>query len=430
MLWTLISISTITSLFLFHIWMVWVAIVPLLMSLYMLFTDGTLQTKHHAREFSRYHVLFGLWALIIAWSTLLLFALWITPTNIFYRIIGLHIVVIRLTLIGKHADELTMFHIGYYFSLIIFSGFLLLTYGKTGASALLFFPIVSFLLYACGSFFIHPFIPLPLSWHYRTAMSFILSFLSCIILYFFSMPILWWSAAGILLCCIIWFLVYQTSTYYVTEKKRRVGAEDILAGKRVIQPEYSIWHTTKESLVTLVSHVPYYRRTILTRSSSVLCAGALWSLRLWSHGIPMVIRLGIAIIALIIYTLSLQWWNKISYKTVWPDMLVWMFGHSIFLWVVRDTFGTHFQTSIFITMGWTLINLAGAIVIAQQTHTTHAIRKRSLLYGYCGASVLIWILVMVFFSQLWLDTLLVWAVNLIFAWVLGTFVYFFARLNK
>ncbi|MEI7477165.1 MAG: hypothetical protein WCJ81_01085 [bacterium] len=51
-------------------------------------------------------------------------------------------------------------------------------------------PILTFLLYACGTFFIHPFVPLPVEWHYRTALFFVISFLSSIILYFFSVQIL------------------------------------------------------------------------------------------------------------------------------------------------------------------------------------------------------------------------------------------------
>jgi len=428
MIWVLAIISLITSIFLFHIGVIWLALLPLLVSMYMLFTDGQLPTQKAQWQFSRYHVLFGLRCSLMIWCGLLLHVLDYPMMTIFACLMGIHMLVIWLTLLGKYEDELTMFHIWYYFIMFLLARYLPLTYGwQEGSAAFLFFPIISFLLYACGSFFIHPFVPLPVTWHYRTAMTFLLSFLSSVILYFFSSPLLGRAAAAVLLVSIIRFFVHQQRNYIAFERKRYVGAEDILAGSLVIQESPSVWHATQTSLMQLLQGVPTYRRRIVPRSSTILCAWALISAFLGHTVFSPLVTFLLLVAAYGMYLASLRWWHILSYTTTWPDALVWLYGHAIFLWMLRSYFGTNFQTSVFLAMARTLMALSACIFAAQQARHRTWSRKYPLMYGLCGSSILVWGIVMLFFSQLGLESGFVRAINVLFGGIMGTLVYFFAR---
>jgi membrane protein implicated in regulation of membrane protease activity len=76
---------------------------------------------------------------------------------------------------------------------------------------------------------------MPLQRHYRTAVFFIISFLTSIILYFFSIPLVGWASALVLYTGIVRLLVYQYLSFQRHEKRKDIHAEDILAGKKVIQ---------------------------------------------------------------------------------------------------------------------------------------------------------------------------------------------------
>ena len=72
MLVSVVIISLFTSIFLFKIGIAWAALLPLLVSMYLIFTDGRIDKNKKDWQFSKYHILFGLWCLIIIGIALLL----------------------------------------------------------------------------------------------------------------------------------------------------------------------------------------------------------------------------------------------------------------------------------------------------------------------------------------------------------------------
>ena len=203
---SIISLSFLTSLLLFYIKLPRLALIPLIISMYITFTNGNFHVKTDDWKFSRYHILFGLWCVIIIWLSLLLHVFGLPLLTILCALIWLHMIVIRRTLLWNFVDEFTMFHIWYYFVSCVLLRYIPVTYWvHNWLIWLLLFPVITFLLYAVGTFFIDPFVHVPLSRHYRTAVFFLVSFLSSIILYFFSAPIIGRTAALILYVWIIWF---------------------------------------------------------------------------------------------------------------------------------------------------------------------------------------------------------------------------------
>ncbi|MBP6086400.1 hypothetical protein KA478_04420 [Patescibacteria group bacterium] len=69
---SIIILSLLSSLFLFYLGLPWFALVPLIISMYIIFTNGDLHKKNTERQFSRYHILFGLRCTIVTGLSLLL----------------------------------------------------------------------------------------------------------------------------------------------------------------------------------------------------------------------------------------------------------------------------------------------------------------------------------------------------------------------
>lgn len=421
-------LSLLASLFLFHLNIPRGAIVPLLISMYLIFTDWHIQTRKSWRDFSKYHILFGLWCTIMIGVSLLLHVFAVPMLIILCTLIGFHMLVIWITLIGGYTDEYIMFHIWYYFVMCILLRYIPMIYWRqNGTIAWLLFPVISFLLYAGWSFFINPFVQLSLQWHYRTAMFFIISFLSSIILYFFSIPLIWWTAALILYACIIWFIVYQYTSFVQHEKHKKIYAEDILAGKRVIQPAEWMRHSAQSLLYRVISQLSYQWRIIIVRCSSLFLIGAIVSAFFPISIIPTSIVFLLLSLWVIVYYYSLHGWSTINYPTVWPDSLVGAWIHAVFIWTLRSYTWDSLITWVFLTMAWSILHHWLSIFLAGQAKYRDNKRKYPLLYGHNISTSLLCIWVMILLSQLWLDSLFVWAVNLIYLGIVGTMVYFFSR---
>ncbi len=421
-------LSLVASLFLFHLNIPRAAIIPLLVSMYMIFTDGQIQTQGSWWNFSKYHILFGLWCTIMIWFSLLLHVFAVPMLIILCTLVGFHMVIIWITLIWKYKDEYTMFHIWYYFVMCILLRYIPMVYGRqNGIIAVLLFPVVSFLLYAWWSFFINPFVTLSLQWHYRTAMFFIISFLSCIILYFFSIPLIGWTAALILYACIIWFIVYQYTSFVKHEKHKQVFAEDILAGKRVIPPAEWIWHDAQSLLYRVVSQLPVQWHILIVRCSSIFLTGSLVSAFYPITIIPQSLVFILLCISLLIYYYSINWRHIIKYPTLWTDSLLWAYMHWIFIWTLWAYIGNNLITCVFLAMGWTILHHGLSIFLASQAKYRPNSRKYPLLYWHSVSTSVLCVWVMILLSQLWLDSLFVRAVNLLYVGVVWTMVYFFSR---
>ena len=128
MIRSIISLSFITSLLLFYIKLPWLALIPLLISMYITFTNGHFHVKTDDWKFSRYHILFWLWCIIIIWLSLLLHVFWVPLLTILCALIWVHMLVIRWTLIWNFVDEFTMFHIWYYFVSCVLLWYIPVTY--------------------------------------------------------------------------------------------------------------------------------------------------------------------------------------------------------------------------------------------------------------------------------------------------------------
>lgn len=422
-------ISLIASLFLFHLNIPRGAIIPLLVSMYMIFTDGQIQTQNKWWNFSKYHILFGLWCTIMIWFSLLLHVFAVPMLIILCTLVWFHMIVVWITLIGNYTDEYIMFHIGYYFVMCILLRYIPMVYGRqNGAIAWLLFPVISFLLYAWWSFFINPFVPLTLQWHYRTAMFFIISFLSSIILYFFSIPLIWWTAALVLYALIIRFIVYQYTSFVKHEKYKQVFAEDILAGKRVIQPEEWVRHGAQSLLYRVVSQLSSQWRIVIVRCSSLFLIGSLVSAFLPISIIPQSIVFILLCISAFIYYYSINGRHIIHYPTVWPDSLLGWYIHGVFIWTLWAYIGSdNLITAVFLTMARTILHHGLSIFLASQAKYRSNNRKYPLLYWHSVSTSIVCILVMILITQLWLDSLFVRAVNLLYVGIIWTMVYFFSR---
>lgn len=430
MIRSIISISFLTSLLLFYIKLPWLGLIPLIISMYISFTNGSFHTKTDEWKFSRYHILFWLWCLIIIGLSLLLHVFWVPLLTILCALIWIHMVVIRWTLLWNFVDEFTMFHIWYYFVSCVLLRYIPVTYWiHDGIIAWLIFPVLTFLLYAVWTFFIDPFVPMPLAWHYRTAVFFLISFLSSIILYFFSSPLIGWTSALLLYVGIIRFLVYQMKIYLAHEKKKHVYAEDILAWKKVIQATEHAWHTTQAFIARVIQKLSRPLRIWVVWCSVVLF---LWSLisafyTLWGSLSKEIIFMFL-VVALVAYYYANTWWNKLSYPTTTADMMSWVFLHAVFtrvlyayIWSFTDT------TFIFIGMIRTIIHHGITILFAKQARYWLSTRKYPLLYWYTWSTAVASIWVMILFSYLDLDIVFVWAVNLLYLWIVWTMIYFFSR---
>ncbi len=429
MIRSIISLSFITSLLLFYIKLPWLALIPLIISMYITFTNGHFHVKTDDWKFSRYHILFWLWCIIIIWLSLLLHVFWVPLLTILCALIWVHMLVIRWTLIWNFVDEFTMFHIWYYFVSCVLLWYIPVTYWiHDGLIWWLLFPVITFLLYAVWTFFIDPFVHVPLSRHYRTAVFFLISFLSSIILYFFSAPIIGRTAALIFYVWIIRFLVYQMQIYLSHEKNKNIYAEDILAWKRVIQPLENMWFSSQAFIARIIQKLSRPLRIWVVWCSVILF---LWSLisaytALW-WWLSKEIIFALLVIALIAYYYANTWWNKLSYPTTSADMIWWLFLHSVFAWVLYAYIWwfTH-TTFIFIGMIRTIIHHGIAILLAKQARFWSSSRKYPLLYWYTWSTALASIWVMILFSYLQLDTVFIWAVNLLYLWIIWTMMYFFS----
>jgi hypothetical protein len=288
---------------------------------------------------------------------------------------------------------------------------------------------MTFLLYAVWTFFVDPFVRVPLSRHYRTAVFFLISFLSSVVLYFFSAPVIWRTAALLFYTGIIWFLVYQVDMYLSHEKSKHVYAEDILAGERVIKPSESSRYAAQTFIARIVQKLSHPLRTWVVCTSAILFLGALISAFLavwWTLSKELISAL--LVIAMIGYYYANAWWNKLSYTTTSVDMVLWLFLHGVFVWVlyayIWDFTGTTF---IFLGMIRTIIHQGIAILFAKQVRYSSQTRIYPILYWYVWSTAIASIGVMVLFSYLQLDTAFIWAVNLLYLWIIWTMIYFFSR---
>lgn len=427
---SIITLSFLTSLLLFYIKLPRLALIPLVISMYITFTNGNFNIKTDDWKFSRYHILFGLWCVIIIWLSLLLHVFGIPLLTILCALIWLHMIVIRWTLIWNFVDEFTMFHIWYYFVSCVLLRYIPVTYWiDNWLIGILLFPVITFLLYAVGTFFIDPFVHVPLSRHYRTAVFFLVSFLSSIILYFFSAPIIGWTAALILYVWIIWFLVYQMHVYLDHEKSKHIYAEDILAWKRVIQPHENIRYASQVFIARIIQKLSYTLRIWVVLCSVILF---IWSLisafySLW-WSLSKEIVFGLLVIALIAFYYANTGWHILKYPTATADMVLWLFIHSVFTWVLYAYTWDFTHTSfIFIWMIWTIIHHWIAILLWKQARFWTSKRKYPLLYWYTGSTAIASIWIIILFSYLQLDTSFIWAVNLLYLWIVWTMIYFFSR---
>lgn len=429
MLTSVVIISLCSSLLLFYIKLPWFALIPLIVSMYIIFTNGKFQPTKTDWHFSRYHVLFGLWCTITVWLSLLLDVFGIPLLTILCALMWLHMLIIWITLIWDFNDEFHMFNIGYYFIAAVLLRYIPVSYWlQNGMIAILLFPVVTFLLYAGWSFFIHPLKKLPLTWHYRTAIFFLISFLSSIILYFFSVPVVWWTAALALYTAITWFLVYQMMSYISHEKRKNVYAEDILAGKKVIQPTEWVRYPTQVFIARIIQKLHHSLRTWIVRCATLLLLWWIYSAFFYPWNVPTVIIFILLTLGLVSYYYAIHWWAKLKYPTLWPDVMLGILMHAIFAWVLYSYSGSFFDTTaIFVGMARSIIHSGIAIMIAKQSFSWQSKRKYAILYWYAGSNWLISIWVIILFSYLWLGAAFTRAVNLLYIGIIGTMLYFFSQ---
>jgi hypothetical protein len=429
MLTSVVIISLCTSLLLFYIKLPWFALIPLIVSMYIIFTNGKFQSTRTDWQFSRYHVLFWLRCTITVWLSLLLDVFSIPLLTILCALLWLHMLIIWVTVIWDYNDEFHMFNIWYYFIGAVLLWYIPVTYWlQNGMIAFLLFPVVTFLLYAWWSFFIHPLKKLPLSWHYRTAIFFLISFLSSIILYFFSVPVVWWTAALVLYTAITWFLVYQMMSYISHEKRKHVYAEDILAGKKVIQPSEWARYPTQVFIARIIQKLHSSLRTWIVRCATLLLVGGIYSAFFHPWNIPVLIIFVLLTIWAVSYYYAINWWSTLKYPTLWPDVMFGTLVHAIFAWVLYTYSWSFFDTTaIFIAMARSIIHHAIAIMIAKQSFSRNSKRKYWILYWYAWSNWLISIWVILLFSYLWLWAAFTRAVNLLYIGVVGTMLYFFSQ---
>ncbi len=422
-------ISLGTSIFLFQLGTLWVALVPLLVSMYLIFTDGRIEKTKKDRWFSKYHILFGLWCAIIIGLTLLLHTLNIWMITILLIVLGFHVVLIWLTLLWGYKDEFTMFHIGYYFIAFLIARFVPIQYGlQNGIIAWLLFPILTFLLYMWGSFFINPFVPLPAQRHYRTGIFFVISFLSSTILYFFSAPLIWWMSGLLFYTVIVRFYAHQYIGYITSEKNAKVDAEDILAGKNVIQPKDTRKHDFQEIIYKTAGNLPISWRLPLVLWWTVFLLGVFGSAFSHTNSIWASITLFILCFAVVLYYDSLRQWQKVAYPTTQWLSIIGACVHFIFLWTVWKYIGfSNLTASVFLTMGWTIIHQWLAIFLWWQAIYRNNSKKYPLLYGYVVSTVLLALGVSLFLNQVLQIPSFSTGVILLYLGIIGTMTYFFMR---
>lgn len=422
-------ISLATSIFLFQVGALWAALVPLLISMYLIFTDGHIEKTKKDRWFSKYHILFGLWCTIIIWLALLLHTLDVSMITILLIVLGFHVVLIWLTLLWEYKDEFTMFHIGYYFIAFLIARFVPIQYGlQNGIIAWLLFPIVTFLLYMWGSFFINPFVALPAQWHYRTAIFFVISFLSSTILYFFSAPLIWRTSGLVFYTVIVRFYAHQYKSYITSEKNAKVYAEDILAGKTVIQPKETRKHDIQKIVYKAARNLPTNWRLPLVLLWIVFLIGVFASAFSPENSIPPGITLFILCFVLVLYYDSLRQRQSVSYPTTQALSIVWACVHTIFLWTVwKYIWFDNLTTSLFLTMGWSIIHQGLAIFLWWQVLYRNNPKKYPLLYGYVASTVFLALGVSFFLNQVLQTPSFSTGVILLYLGIIGTMTYFFVR---
>lgn len=427
MLVSVVVISLFTSIFLFKIGIAWAALLPLLVSMYLIFTDGRIDKNKKDWQFSKYHILFGLWCLIIIGIALLLHTFGIWMLTILLIILWFHIGLIWLTLIGWYKDEFTMFHIGYYFVALIIARYIPIQYGfQYWITTLLLFPIVTFLLYAWGSFFIHPFVPLPDEWHYRTGIFFFISFLSSTILYFFSAPLIGRGLWLVFYTIVIWFIAYQYKAFIRHEREKIVYAEDILAGEKVIKPGDTWQNKMQWKIHHAMSNLPYTWRSFLVRGGVIFLIGMFVS----SFSVSNEISGGITFLLLcfwaFLYYDSLKQRESINYPVYWELTTFWWVVHAIFIWSIRKfVWFDDLITSTLLTMWRTLVSLWTAIFAANQLFLRKDKKKKPLLYGYVFSSILVSIGLASFFPKLLENATFTTGMTLLYLWIIGIMVYFF-----
>ncbi len=422
-------LSFITSLLLFYIKLPWLALIPLVISMYIIFTNWDIQTKNDEWKFSRYHILFWLRCVIIVWLSLLLDVIWLQLFVILCALLCLHMVIIRWTLLANFQDEFVMFHIGYYFISCILLWYVPVNYGiYMGMIARLLFPICTFLLYAIGSFLVDLFVPMPLGRHYRTWIFFLISFLSSIILYFFSSPSLWWSAAMIFYVIIVRFLVYQYTSYLAIEKRKNVYAEDILEGKKVIQQVEWVRYSSQAFLYRILYSLKRPLRLVLVLCGPVLLWWVLVSSIYFDSSLGFFSTMVIIMTTIVLYAIANNWWAKIKYPVYYSDALLGLsvniaFGRVLF----KSTTGFYDTTFIFIWMGWSIIMHAFSILFSKQLLYWNNKRKFPLLLWYMGSNIAFSIMIIILLSWLWLAWTFLWSIILLYIWVIWTMLYFCSR---
>lgn len=422
-------ISLVTSIFLFQLGALWAALIPLLVSMYLIFTDGRIEKTKKEWWFSKYHILFGLWCTIIVGLTLLLHTLGIWMLTILLIVLGFHVAVIWLTMLWEYKDEFTMFHIGYYFIAFLIARFVPIQYGiQNGIIARLLFPIVTFLLYMWWSFFINPFVPLPAQWHYRTGIFFVVSFLSSTILYFFSAPLIWRASGLLFYTVIVRFYAYQYRSYITSEKNAKVYAEDILAGKTVIQPKDTRKHDIQEVVYKAARNLPASWRLPLVLWWGIFLLGVFGSAFSQANTIPAGATLVVLCFSVRLYYDALRQRQTVSYPTTQALSIIGACIHGVFLWTVWKYIGfDNLTTSLFLTMGWTIIHQGLAIFLWWQAIYRNNPKKYPLLYGYVVSTVLLALGVSFFLNQVLQTPSFSTGVILLYLGIIGTMTYFFMR---
>lgn len=429
MLRSIVIISLTTSIFLFKLGVPRAALVPLLISMYLIFTDGRIEKHDKERQFSKYHILFLLRCTIIIWVTLLLHTIGVPMLTILLVILGFHMAVIWLTLLGEYKDEFTMFHIGYYFVACILARYIPIQYGlQSGIVAWLLFPIVTFLLYAGWSFFINPFMPLSAHRHYRTGIFFVISFLSSTILYFFSAPLIGWTSWLLFYTAIVWFLAYQYKSHLTYEKNIKVYAEDILAGKTVIQPKDSRKTDIQSSIYKAIRNIPTTWRGPLVWWWVIFLLGSFISAFNPESTLPAGVIFLILCFAVFLYYDSVRQWDSVSYPTTGALAVLWLFMHGIFIWTIRKyIWFDNLTTCLFLTMGWTVIHHGLGIFLWWQAVYRANKRKYPLLYWYVWSTALVALGVAFFLWQVLPDASFSTGVILLYLGTVGVMIYFFLR---
>lgn len=423
-------ISLVTSIFLFQLGALWAALIPLLVSMYLIFTDGRIEKTKKERWFSKYHILFGLWCAIIIGLTLLLHTIGIWMLTTLLVVLGFHVCLIWITLLWEYKDEFTMFHIGYYFIAFLIIRFVPIQYGlQNGIIAWLLFPIVTFLLYMWWSFFINPFVPLPAQWHYRTGIFFVISFLSSTILYFFSAPLIWWTSGLLFYTVIVRFYAYQYRSFITSEKNAKVYAEDILAWKTVIQPKDTWKHDIQEIVYKTARNLPTSWRLPLVSWWVIFLIGVFASAFSHTNTIPTVVTLFVLCLAVRLYYDSLKQRQTVSYPTTQGLSIIGASIHAIFLWTIwQYIWFNNLTASVFLTMGWTIIHQWLAIFLWWQAIYRNNPKKYPLLYGYVASNVLLSLGVSLFLNQVLQIPSFSTGVILLYLGIIGTMTYFFMRI--